>query len=80
MKIWSYFDFLQIKGFGFKDAWFQAGRPKPVKTCRFDTHIDYVYANNKLLSKYNLEEVVHIDDNASDHNMVKATFTKRKEI
>lgn len=51
-----------------------------MKTCRFDTHIDYVYANNKLLSKYNLEEVVHIDDDASDHNMVKATFTKIKEI
>ena len=68
---------LQIKEFGFKDSWHLAGCPAPIKTCRFDTHIDYVYANEKFLSMYNVENVIHVDDPASDHNLVKATFVKK---
>ena len=72
----SYFSvILQVKSFGFKDSWHLAGCPEPVKTCRFDTHIDYVYANDKLLSKYTVQDVIHVDDDASDHNMVKVTFS-----
>ena len=64
----------KVKAFGFKDTWQLAGCPKPIKTCRFDTHIDYVYANDKLLSHYNVHQVAHVDDSASDHNMVKTVF------
>jgi len=67
----------QVKEFGFRDSWQQVGCPEPIKTCRFDTHIDYVYANNQMLSKYKVENVIHVDDPASDHNLVKATFVKK---
>ena len=63
-----------VKQFGFKDTWYLAGCPEPVKTCRFDTHIDYVYANSKLLNHFSVDQVVHVDDSASDHNMVVTTF------
>jgi len=68
----------QVKAYGFQDTWHLVGCPPPVKTCRFDTRIDYIYANPKLLSIYKVQEVVHVNDPASDHNMVKATFVKRK--
>ena len=71
--------FKQVKGFGFKDSWREVGCPPPVKTCRFDTHIDYVYVNNKLLSYYKVENVVHVEDKASDHNLVKATFIRKSD-
>ena len=64
----------QVKSFGFQDSWHLGGCPKPIKTCRFDTHIDYVYANEKLLSNYRVQEVLHVDDRASDHNLVKVIF------
>jgi hypothetical protein len=67
----------QVKEFGFRDSWQQVGCPEPIKTCRFDTHIDYVYANDQILSKYKVEHVLHVDDPASDHNLVKATFGKK---
>ena len=70
----------QVKSFGFKDSWHLTGCPEPIKTCRFETHIDYVYANDKFLSKYKVQEVVHVDDTASDHNMVMATFVIKQEV
>ena len=71
------FFLLQIKEFGFKDSFHLAGCPAPIKTCLFDTHIDCVYANEMFLSKYNVANVIHVDDPASDHNLVKATFVKK---
>jgi endonuclease/exonuclease/phosphatase family metal-dependent hydrolase len=65
------------KDYGFKDTWAMVGCPRPIKTCRFDTRIDYIYANPKLLSLYDVQNVLHIDDTSSDHNMVKTTFTKK---
>lgn len=60
--------------FDFQDAWTLAGRPGTSKTCRFDTHIDYIFCNSALLSKYAIDRVEHVEDTASDHNMVIATF------
>lgn len=45
---------------------------------RFDTRIDYVYATPSLLNIHPLEAVRHVDDRASDHNMVIAEFNKNK--
>ena len=50
----------------------------PIKTCRFDTRIDYIFANNNLLSKYEVQKVLHVDNTASNHNMVMTTFAKCK--
>ena len=66
--------FVQVKSLGFVDTWDAAGRPKPVKTCRFNTRIDYVYAMPTFLEKHPLVSVKHIEDTASDHNMVIADF------
>ena len=63
--------------FHFKDVWTLGGRPGTVKTCRFDTHIDYIFANEVMLSNYKIECVKHVEDGASDHNMVIATFIKK---
>ena len=60
--------------FDFQDAWTLAGRPGTSKTCRFDTHIDYIFCNATWLSKYSVDKVEHVEDTASDHNMVIATF------
>ena len=60
--------------FNFQDAWTLAGRPGTSKTCRFDTHIDYIFCNATWLSKYSVDKVEHVEDTASDHNMVIATF------
>ena len=64
----------KVKEMGFKDTWELAGRPDPVSTCRFNTRIDYVYATPSLLDEYPLVSVKHVDDRASDHNMVVAKF------
>ncbi len=57
-----------------RDCWELAGRPGEVKTCRFDTRIDYVYATDSMLSASPLVSVKHVQDSASDHNMVVAEF------
>lgn len=64
----------QVKKYGFKDCWTIVGCPKPFKTCRFNTHIDYIYANEAMLDKAEVISVTHIEDSASDHNMVLAKF------
>jgi len=61
---------------GFTDCWASVGRPGPVSTCRFSTHIDYVFANRDLLAGWKCVEVLHVDSDASDHRPVLATFQK----
>ena len=56
------------------DCWELSGKPPPIKTCRFDTRIDYIYVTPAWLEKWNLNSVETIDDKASDHNMVISTF------
>ena len=55
-----------------------ANKIGPIKTCRFDTRIDYVFANNEYLETWSLKKLETVDDNASDHNMVIATFSKKE--
>jgi len=59
---------------GMVDCWELAGRPEPIKTCRFDTRIDYIYASPSVLDHWKLARVETIDDPTSDHNLVIATF------
>ncbi len=56
------------------DCWEKAGRPAPIKTCRFDTRIDYIFCNGTFLREHELISIAHVDDDASDHNMVVAQF------
>ena len=42
----------------------------PLKTCRFDTRIDYILSNAMMLNTWVLKQIETVDDNASDHNMV----------
>ena len=56
------------------DCWELAGKPNPIKTCRFDTRIDYVYITQSYLDKWDVDKVQTIDDTASDHNMVIIIF------
>ena len=71
----------EVKGYGFIDTWAHVGQPPPIKTCRFDTRIDYIYATPNLVndetSPFRLVSVKHIQDDASDHNMVMAEFSPR---
>ena len=46
----------------------------PLKTCRFNTRIDYVFTNESWKRKWKLIKIENIDDRASDHNMVMGTF------
>jgi len=62
---------------GMVDCWELIGKPDPIKTCRFDTRIDYVYGSPSLLEEWSLQSVDTVDDPASDHNLVIATFTKK---
>ncbi len=48
-----------MKLMGFKDAWTMAGRPGAISTCRFNTHIDYVFLNKEMETLYELETVLH---------------------
>ncbi|TRY75064.1 hypothetical protein TCAL_00629 [Tigriopus californicus] len=64
-----------VKDLGFTDSWERAGKPAPVKTCRFSTRIDYVFVSKQLEKLLKLVEVCHVDDSASDHNMVVANLT-----
>lgn len=73
------FPFEQVKSRGFRDCWSLFGQPDPIKTCRFDTRIDYIFASDAVLAEHPLFGVKHIDDDASDHNMVIAEFINRKK-
>ena len=70
-----------MKEFGMNDCWQlvdEDNKIGPVKTCRFDTRIDYVVANEKWFKAWSLKRLETVDDNASDHNMVIATFREKE--
>ena len=63
-----------------QDCWESAethAKIGPIKTCRFDTRIDYVFANESWLEKWKLQKIETVEDNASDHNMVVASFEEK---
>lgn len=64
----------KVKELEFTDAWEKAGKPRPLKTCRFNTRIDYVYLTKPLEERLKKLDVCHVDDSASDHNMVVANL------
>ena len=71
----------QLKEFGMKDCRElvnDSDRIGPIKTCRFDTRIDYLFANEECLKTWSIKKLKTVDDKASDHNMVIATFKKRE--
>ena len=51
----------------------------PIKTCRFGTRIDYIFASPQLLDKFDVIEVIHDTDTASDHQMVVAKFVPKQK-
>jgi len=59
-----------VRTMGFLDCWAALGRPGPVSTCRFDTHIDYVYLSSAAQEIWKCEEVLHHPSKASDHKPV----------
>ena len=69
-----------VKKQDFQDTWqLCPDKPTLVKTCRFDTHIDYIYTNSKFSSKFRVSNVSNEDDSASDHNMIITTFDVKKQ-
>eukprot|EP00092_Neocalanus_flemingeri_P005253 GFUD01005647.1.p1 GENE.GFUD01005647.1~~GFUD01005647.1.p1 ORF type:complete len:242 (-),score=53.41 GFUD01005647.1:20-745(-) len=64
----------QMTRLGFKDCWSEVGKPEPTSTCRFSTHIDYVFANEEARTAWECVEVLHVDSDASDHKPVFVTF------
>eukprot|EP00092_Neocalanus_flemingeri_P007977 GFUD01008607.1.p1 GENE.GFUD01008607.1~~GFUD01008607.1.p1 ORF type:complete len:245 (-),score=49.95 GFUD01008607.1:7-741(-) len=65
----------KMNGLGFEDCWASNGKPKPLSTCRYDTHIDYIYLNSSARSVLKCETFQHIASDASDHKPVVATFS-----
>jgi len=63
---------------GFSDSWALCGRPEPISTCRFGTHIDYIYTNPAFRDMYSLDSILHHPSQASDHQLVMATFQKKQ--
>jgi len=72
----------KIRGRGFVDCWQEAGlsgRQGPLSTCRFATRIDLVFVSKDLLAPDKLVSVSTLDDKASDHNLVTATFSVKRK-
>ena len=61
----------------FIDTWRSVESGLPIKTCRFGTRIDYIFASPQLLEKFNVIEVIHDTDTASDHQMVVTKFVSK---
>ena len=59
---------------GFSDCWETVGRPGPTSTCRYNTHIDYIFTDERLDQVMTCTQVDHLQNQASDHAMVVATF------
>ena len=51
----------------------------PIKTCRFGTRIDYIFASPQLMGKFDVVEVIHDTDTTSDHQMVVAKFVPKQK-
>ena len=64
----------RMKELKFQDCWTMMGKPDPVGTCRFDTHIDYVYLGEEMEKNWRCTKLVHIDSDASDHKPVIANL------
>ncbi len=50
----------------------------PLSTCRFDTRIDYFFFKARKGRELVVETLEHVDDAASDHNMVVVEITLNK--
>ena len=61
----------------FVDTWREDGCRTPLKTCRYNTRIDYIFANRQLLEMFDVVEVIHDPDTASDHQMVVTKFVSK---
>jgi len=62
---------------GFTDNWSRQGRPPPTTTCRFNTHIDYIYTNTNFDDLMTCTNIIHHPSTASDHKLVMATFESK---
>lgn len=56
------------------DLWASCGRRGSYVTCRFNTRIDYIFADRLALKAFLVERCDHIIDDMSDHNAVVATI------
>jgi len=63
-----------MKSDGFECSWALVNRPPPLATCRFDTHIDYIYINKEFRKIFQVTKVEHHGSKASDHSPVIADF------
>ena len=63
----------------FIDTWKDVDGPPPLKTCRYGTRIDYIFANPQLLDVFDVVDVIHDTDTASDHQMVVAKFVPKQK-
>jgi len=63
-----------MKKDGFVCSWTLGGKPAPFATCRFDTHIDYIYINKQFRELFDLKSVIHHPSDASDHKPVVAEY------
>ncbi|MEM7155695.1 MAG: endonuclease/exonuclease/phosphatase family protein [Myxococcota bacterium] len=63
-----------MRAAGFVDCWREAGCVGPVPTCRFDTRIDYIWADPAFLRDWTLESCEAKPSDASDHQLVTANF------
>ncbi|XP_023320992.1 uncharacterized protein LOC111695785 isoform X2 [Eurytemora carolleeae] len=59
---------------GFKDSWKLMKKPLPVSTCRFNTHIDYLFINEPFRKLFELKSILHHASQASDHAPVVGVF------
>ena len=66
-----------MEDWGFTDCWAELGRLGPASTCRFDTHIDYVFSNRAMLATWRSVAVLHHNSTASDHRPVIAAFVRK---
>ena len=68
----------RMRALDFTDAWAAVGRPGVAGTCRFNTHIDYVFTNKEMDRHWECEAVRHVESRASDHKPVIAFFRKQE--
>eukprot|EP00095_Tigriopus_kingsejongensis_P006339 maker-scaffold804_size94796-snap-gene-0.18 protein:Tk06339 transcript:maker-scaffold804_size94796-snap-gene-0.18-mRNA-1 annotation:"hypothetical protein GUITHDRAFT_152728" len=67
----------RVNNLGLVDSWAVMSSPPPLKTCRFDTRIDYIFISPTLMADMEIKTVEHIDKDTSDHNMVLAELVLR---
>lgn len=64
---------------GLKDCFSAAlNRMGPLATSRFDTRIDYIYADDKLLQTFSCASLRHVEEKLSDHLLVIAELKYAK--